>query len=82
PSVDHPGTERRYVRGLDPMFEHPAEKGNIPDSAQVYFYADAKKEGKLNLFLRPMKAPVKCPTRISRSSSPQEGLWSSGTREQ
>ncbi len=61
PSVDHPGTERRYVRGLDPMFEHPAEKGNIPDSAQVYFYADAKKEGKLNLFLRPYEGPGEMP---------------------
>lgn len=63
PYPDHPGTERRYVRGLDPMFEFPAMKDQIPDSATIYFYSDAKKEGKLNYFLRPYEGPAEMPDR-------------------
>lgn len=65
PTPDHPGTVKRYVRGLDPMFEHKGflEKfgKNIPASSKIYFYMDAKNEGKANIFLRPYKPAAEEP---------------------
>ena len=55
PYPGHPGTYKRYVRGMDPMFEHPTIKDHIPKDATVYFYGDKKKQGKANIFLRPYK---------------------------
>ncbi|MCP5051361.1 MAG: molybdopterin-dependent oxidoreductase [bacterium] len=53
PTPGHKGTYKRYVRGMDPMFEFPATKGHIPKDAHIYFYADKGKEGKANIFMRP-----------------------------
>jgi nitrate reductase NapA len=61
PSADHPGTYKRYVRGMDPMFDHPAFKDKIPATAQQYFYMDAKGQGKANLFLRPFAGAAEVP---------------------
>ncbi|MCX8083805.1 MAG: nitrate reductase [Calditerrivibrio sp.] len=65
PYPNHPGTVRRYVKGLDPMFEHKGflEKFDkkIPADAKIYFYMDAKNEGKANIFLRPYKEAAENP---------------------
>jgi len=65
PYPDHPGTVKRYVRGMDPMFEHKGflEKfgKNIPADKKIYFYMDAKNEGKANIFLRPYKPAAETP---------------------
>jgi len=65
PSNDHPGTYKRYVRGMDPMFEHKEfikKFGvTIPADAKVYFYMDDKNEGKANIFLRPYKGGAEIP---------------------
>lgn len=65
PYPDHPGTVRRYVRGLDPMFEHKGflEKFGkvIPADKKIYFYMDAKNEGRANIFLRPYKPAAENP---------------------
>jgi len=65
PSLDHPGTYKRYVRGMDPMFDHKGflEKfgKNIPADAKVYFYMDSKNEGKANIWLRPYKEAAEVP---------------------
>lgn len=59
PSVDHPGTYKRYVRGMDPMFEHQEFLTlfgkELPHDRKVVFYMDSKNEGKANIFLRPYK---------------------------
>lgn len=65
PSESHPGTEKRYVRGLDPMFEHEGflkKFGvSIPSDANIYFYMDGKKDGRANIFLRPYKGGAEVP---------------------
>ncbi|WP_022851436.1 molybdopterin oxidoreductase family protein [Limisalsivibrio acetivorans] len=61
PYPGHPGTERRYVRGLDPVFEMPGHKEHIPSDASIYFYADKKGDGKSNIWLRPYKGPGEVP---------------------
>ena len=63
PYPGHPGTYKRYVRGMDPMFEHKILKGHIPNDATVYFYADKKKKGKVNMFLRPYKGAEEEPNK-------------------
>lgn len=51
PSEDHPGTYKRYVRGMDPIFDDPKKYGyDIPKDAKMYFYGN--KNGKINVFLR------------------------------
>ncbi len=60
PTVDHPGTSQRYVRGYDPLMDMP-EIVEVPADAQIYFYADKKHEGKANVFLRPYKGPEEPP---------------------
>lgn len=60
PSVNHPGTARRYVRGEDPIMDMP-EIVKAPPDARIYFYADKKHEGKANVFLRPYKGPEEPP---------------------
>lgn len=66
PSVNHPGTYRRYVKGLDPMFTNHTfleEEGiTVPANRKVYFYADPKKEGKANIFLRPYAGAAEQPS--------------------
>lgn len=65
PSDNHPGTEKRYVRGLDPMFDHEGlirKFGiNIPAEAKIYFYMDGKRDGRANIFLRPYKGGAEVP---------------------
>lgn len=65
PSVEHPGTYKRYVRGMDPMFEHEGflkKFGKeIPTNAKVYFYMDNKNEGRANIWLRPYKEAAEVP---------------------
>lgn len=65
PSTDHPGTDKRYMKGMDPMFEHEAFKKkfgiNVPADREYYFYMDGKKEGKANIFLRPYAGPAESP---------------------
>ncbi|KAA0257815.1 nitrate reductase [Deferribacter autotrophicus] len=65
PYPGHPGTYKRYVRGMDPMFEHEEFKRffgkKIPDDAKIYFYMDKKGEGRANIWLRPYKGPAEVP---------------------
>ncbi|MGE4317410.1 MAG: molybdopterin oxidoreductase family protein [Deferribacterales bacterium] len=65
PSTDHPGTYKRYVKGMDPMFEHEAFKAkfkiDVPADRKYYFYMDGKKEGKANIFLRPYAGAAETP---------------------
>lgn len=65
PSEDHPGTYKRYVRGMDPMFEHQgfiAKFGKtMPKNRKVVFYMDGKNEGRANIFLRPYKGAEEVP---------------------
>jgi nitrate reductase NapA len=58
PHATHPGTYKRYVRGMDPMFEHPAFRDRIPADVPTYFYMDARGEGRANVFLRAPKGPA------------------------
>ncbi|MEC9491625.1 molybdopterin oxidoreductase family protein [Flexistipes sp.] len=66
PSIDHPGTYKRYVRGMDPMFNHEGFKKlfnkDIPSDEKIYFYMDKKGEGKANIFLRPYAGPAESPS--------------------
>ncbi|MCP4221458.1 MAG: molybdopterin-dependent oxidoreductase [bacterium] len=55
PDPGHKGTYKRYVRSMDPIFNHVSTKGHIPADAHIYFYADKKGEGRANIFLRPFK---------------------------
>lgn len=51
PDDKHPGTYKRYVRGMDPIFDDPARYGyKIPEDAKMYFYA--RPDGKMNVFTR------------------------------
>jgi nitrate reductase NapA len=61
PSEDHPGTYKRYVRKYDPIFNTPANKENIPSDAEIYFYMDAKGEGRANIFMRGYAAAAEMP---------------------
>jgi nitrate reductase NapA len=60
PTVDHPGTAKRYVRGEDPVMDMP-DIVSVPEGARIYFYADKKHEGRANVFLRPYKGPEEPP---------------------
>lgn len=60
PTVQSPGTARRYVRGADPLLDMP-EIVKVPPQALIYFYGDAKHEGKANVFLRPYKGAEEPP---------------------
>jgi nitrate reductase NapA len=60
PTVDNPGTAKRYVRGMDPLMDMP-EIVKVPPQALIYFYADKKHQGKANVFLRPYKGPAEPP---------------------
>ncbi|MGD9809033.1 MAG: molybdopterin oxidoreductase family protein [Deferribacterales bacterium] len=66
PSTDHPGTYKRYVRGMDPMFEHEAFKAKfgitMPTDREFYFYMDKDGEGKANIWLRPYAGPAEVPS--------------------
>ena len=61
PSENHPGTYKRYVRGMDPMFDAPAFKDKIPADANQSFYMDGKGEGKANIFVRPYAGAAEVP---------------------
>jgi nitrate reductase NapA len=61
PEPGHKGTYKRYVRGMDPIFDRESMKDHIPAEAHVYFYADKKHEGRANIFLRPYIPPVEMP---------------------
>jgi len=65
PTEDHPGTYKRYVRGMDPMFEHEGFKKmfgkKMPTDRPYYFYMDKKGEGKANIWLRPYAGPAETP---------------------
>lgn len=51
PDEKHPGTPKRYVRGIDPIFEDPARYGyKIPQDVDFYFYA--RPDGRMNVFIR------------------------------
>ncbi|ADU65496.1 molybdopterin oxidoreductase [Desulfurispirillum indicum S5] len=63
PSIDHPGTYKRYVKGMDPHMERLQKAGTIPSEATVYFYEDARKEGKANIFVRPYQEAAEMPDR-------------------
>ncbi|MFC1836553.1 molybdopterin oxidoreductase family protein [Thermodesulfobacteriota bacterium] len=60
PTVDSPGTAKRYVRGRDPIMDMP-NIVKVPSTAMIYFYADKKHEGKANVFLRPYKGAEEVP---------------------
>lgn len=60
PDEKSPGTERRYVRGKDPIMDMP-HIVKVPSQAMIYFYGDKKREGKANVFLRPYKGPEEPP---------------------
>lgn len=60
PTTDHPGTPKRYVRGIDPIMDMP-EIVEVPPDRKIYFYADKQHEGKANVFLRPYKGPEEPP---------------------
>lgn len=59
PTVDHPGTYKRYVRGMDPWFDQLVAEGKIPADRATYFYG--KPEGKAAIWLRPYKAAAENP---------------------
>ncbi len=61
PTTDHPGTNKRYVRGMDPWFDKLAAEGKIPDDRSLYFYG--KPDGKAAIWLRPYKAAEENPDR-------------------
>jgi len=61
PTIDHPGTYKRNVSGMDPIFDKYAKEGKIPPNYRIYFYKDKKKEGRANIFLRPYKGAVETP---------------------
>lgn len=65
PTPDSPGTYKRYVRGMDPMFEDKKFKKlfnvNPPADRPYYFYMDKKREGKANIWLRPYAGPAEMP---------------------
>ena len=61
PSENHPGTYKRYVRGMDPVFDMPAFKDKIPADASQYFYMDSKGEGKANIFMRAYAGAAETP---------------------
>jgi len=61
PDVNSKGTYKRYVRGLDPIFDFAPYKGKIPGDKRIYFYADKKGEGKANIWLRPYKGAAENP---------------------
>jgi nitrate reductase NapA len=61
PEPGNKGTYKRYVRGMDPLFDHKILKGHVPDDAHIYFYADKKKEGRANIWLRPYKGAEEVP---------------------
>ncbi len=60
PDEKSPGTERRYVRGRDPIMDMP-QIVKVPSSARIYFYGDKNHEGKANVFLRPYKGAEEPP---------------------
>jgi nitrate reductase NapA len=60
PTVESPGTARRYVRGHDPLMDMP-EIVKVPPQATIYFYGDKKHEGKANVFLRKYEGPQEPP---------------------
>ena len=63
PSEDHPGTYKRYVRGMDPVFDDPKKYGyEIPEDADMFFYG--RKDGKINVFMRD--AEPKASEKISK----------------
>jgi len=58
PSVDHPGTYKRYTDG-DPIFDAlPASKKM---GRRMYFYGPKAKEGKATIWLRPHADPAEPP---------------------
>ncbi len=61
PSENHPGTYKRYVRGMDPIFDAPGFKDKIPADANQYFYMDGKGEGKANIFMRAYVGAAEVP---------------------
>jgi nitrate reductase NapA len=61
PTENHPGTYKRYVRGMDPIFDMPGFKEKIPAGANEYFYPDAKGEGKANIFMRGYAGAAEVP---------------------
>ncbi|WP_027390830.1 molybdopterin-dependent oxidoreductase [Chrysiogenes arsenatis] len=61
PTADHPGTYKRYVKGMDPHLEGLQKAGTVPADATIYFYDDAKKEGKANIFVRPYQGGAEVP---------------------
>ncbi len=65
PDTNHPGTYKRYVRGMDPMFENEGFKKlfkkSMPTDRKFYFYMDKKGEGKANIWLRPYDGPGEVP---------------------
>ncbi len=61
PTPDHPGTYKRYVRGMDPIFDMPNFKSKIPADVHNYFYMDGKGEGKGNIFLRAYAPAAEMP---------------------
>ena len=63
PDENHPGTPKRYVRGIDPIFDNPAKYGyKIPADADMYFYG--RPDGKINVFMRD--AEPKASEKISK----------------
>lgn len=53
PDEKHPGTYKRYVPGMDPIFDDPARYGykfNPKDIKRIYFYG--RPDGRMNVFCR------------------------------
>ena len=59
PTVDHPGTARRYVKGEDPLLDSGPYADASLEPGDVKFYAAA--DGKANIWLRPVVGPAEPP---------------------
>lgn len=56
PTVDHPGTARRYVKGEDPLLDAGPYADDTLAPGETKFYAAA--DGRATIWLRPVQGPA------------------------
>jgi nitrate reductase NapA len=56
PTVDHPGTARRYVKGEDPLLDAGPYADDTLEPGETKFYAAA--DGRATIWLRPVQGPA------------------------
>ena len=56
PTVDHPGTAIRYVKGYDPLLDEGPYADDSLEPGETKFYAAA--DGRANIWLRPVQGPA------------------------